>query len=64
MISPYRHGGSIPGNAPPFGVQEIVLIRYIDGWYNPRRIQVGPDGLSPDEYEDAYHRHTRPDPHR
>ena len=22
------------------------------------------DGLSPDEYEDAYHRHTRPDPHR
>jgi putative transposase len=43
---------------------EHALIRYIDGWYNPRRIQAGLDGLSPDEYEDAYHRHTRPDPHR
>ena len=43
---------------------EHALIRYIDGWYNPRRIQAGLDGLSPDEYEDAYHRHTQPDPHR
>jgi putative transposase len=43
---------------------EHALIRYIDGWYNPRRIQAGLDGLSPDEYEDAYHRHTRSDPHR
>jgi putative transposase len=43
---------------------EHALLRYIDGWYNPRRIQAGLDGLSPDEYEDAYHRHTRPDPHR
>lgn len=42
---------------------EHALIRYIDGWYNPRRIQAGLGGLSPDEYEDAYHRaqHT---PHR
>ncbi len=43
---------------------EHALIRYIDGWYNPRRIQAGLGGLSPDEYEDAYHRHTQPDPHR
>ena len=42
---------------------EHALIRYIDGWYNPRRIQAGLDGLSPDEYEDAYHRAQR-DPHR
>ncbi len=42
---------------------EHALIRYIDGWYNPRRIQAGLGGLSPDEYEDAYHR-TQPDPHR
>jgi putative transposase len=35
---------------------EHALLRYIDGWYNPRRIQAGLDGLSPDEYEDRYHR--------
>ena len=42
---------------------EHALIRYIDGWYNPRRIQAGLGGLSPDEYEDAYHRsqHDHPD---
>lgn len=40
---------------------EHALIRYIDGWYNPRRIQAGLDGLSPDEYEDAYHRAQRDD---
>jgi putative transposase len=28
--------------------------RVIDGWYNPRRIQKGLDGLSPDEYEEAW----------
>lgn len=40
---------------------EHALVRYIDGWYNPRRIQAGLDGLSPDEYEDAYHRAQRDD---
>jgi putative transposase len=35
---------------------EHALIRYIEGWYNPRRIQAGLGGLSPDEYEDRYHR--------
>jgi putative transposase len=39
---------------------EHALVRYIDGWYNPRRVQAG---LSPDEYEDAYHR-AQLDPHR
>jgi putative transposase len=34
---------------------EAALFRYIDGWYNPRRIQAGLDGLSPDEYEQAWH---------
>ncbi|UGT90128.1 IS3 family transposase [Mycobacterium ostraviense] len=31
-----------------------TLFRYIDGWYNPRRIQAGLCGLSPDEYEAAW----------
>jgi putative transposase len=35
---------------------EHALLRYIEGWYNPRRIQAGLGGLSPDEYEDRYHR--------
>ncbi|MGJ5671683.1 IS3 family transposase (plasmid) [Rhodococcus aetherivorans] len=34
---------------------EFALFRYVDGWYNPRRIQAGLGGLSPDEYEHAYH---------
>ena len=38
---------------------EHALVRYIDGWYNPRRIQAGLGGLSPDEYEDQYHRALR-----
>ncbi len=42
---------------------EHALLRYIDGWYNPRRIQAGLGGLSPEEYEDAYHR-AAPDNHR
>jgi putative transposase len=33
-----------------------ALLRYVEGWYNPRRIQAGLGGLSPDEYEDRYHR--------
>ena len=33
-----------------------ALFGYIEGWYNPRRIQAGLGGLSPDEYEDQYHR--------
>lgn len=32
-----------------------ALFRYIDGWYNPRRIQARLGGLSPDEYEAAWH---------
>jgi hypothetical protein len=35
---------------------EHALLRYIDGWYNPRRIQASLSGLSPEEYEDAYRR--------
>ncbi len=35
---------------------EHALLRYVEGWYNPRRIQAGLGGLSPDEYEDRYHR--------
>jgi putative transposase len=30
---------------------EAAIFRYLDGWYNPRRIQAGLGGLSPDEYE-------------
>lgn len=50
---------------------DAAIFRYIDGWYNPRRIQHGLDGLSPDEYEEAWHRqhepvtiHTEPDESR
>lgn len=30
---------------------ELALFRYIDGWYNPHRIQRGLGWHSPDEYE-------------
>jgi putative transposase len=35
---------------------ELDLVRWIDGWYNPRRIQPELGWLSPDEYEEAYYR--------
>ena len=34
---------------------ERDLFRYIDGWYNPHRIQRELGWLSPDEYEEAYY---------
>ena len=34
---------------------ELDLFRYIDGWYNPHRIQHELGWLSPDEYEEAYY---------
>jgi putative transposase len=34
---------------------EAAIFRYVDGWYNPRRIQEGLEGLSPDEYEEAHY---------
>jgi putative transposase len=33
---------------------ELDIFRYIDGWYNPHRIQHELGWLSPDEYEEAY----------
>jgi putative transposase len=36
---------------------ELDLFRYIDGWYNPHRIQRELGWLSPDEYEEAYYHH-------
>jgi putative transposase len=43
---------------------EMAIFRYLDGWYNPRRIQEGLGGLSPDEYEQAYYirEQDQPDP--
>jgi putative transposase len=35
---------------------ELDLVRWIDGWYNPRRIQHRLGWLSPDEYKKAYYR--------
>jgi transposase InsO family protein len=35
---------------------ELDLVRWIDGWYNPRRIQRRLGWLSPMEYEEAYYR--------
>jgi putative transposase len=37
---------------------ELDLFRYIDGWYNPHRIQRELGWLSPDEYEEAYYTGT------
>ena len=34
---------------------DLELFRYIDGWYNPHRIQQALGWRSPDEYEAAYH---------
>jgi putative transposase len=34
---------------------ELDLFRFIDGWYNPHRIQRELGWLSPDEYEEAYY---------
>lgn len=41
---------------------DAAIVRYIDGWYNPRRIQQGLNGLSPDEHEQAWRiqQQTRP----
>jgi len=33
---------------------DSAIFRYIDGWYNPRRIQEGLDRLPPDEFEEAW----------
>ena len=38
---------------------DAAIFRYIDGWYNPRRIQEGLNGMSPEEYEQAYY--SQPD---
>jgi putative transposase len=35
---------------------ELALFRYVDGWYNPHRIQKALGWRSPDEYEADYHR--------
>lgn len=44
-----------PGNTFATRVEaDATIFRYIDGWYNPRRIQEGLGGLSPDEYEEAW----------
>lgn len=41
---------------------EAAIFRYIDGWYNPHRIQQGLGGLSPDEYEEAFYRQQQEQP--
>jgi transposase InsO family protein len=37
---------------------ELDIFRFIDGWYNPHRIQRELGWLSPDEYEEAYYRES------
>jgi putative transposase len=34
---------------------DLALFRYVDGWYNPHRIQKALGWQSPEEYEAAYH---------
>ena len=34
---------------------DLALFRYVDGWYNPHRIQKALGWRSPDEYEAAYY---------
>jgi putative transposase len=43
---------------------QAALFRYIDGWYNPRRIQAGLGGLSPDQYEAAWQASQQHQPQR
>jgi hypothetical protein len=38
---------------------ELALFRYVDGWYNPHRIQKALGWRSPDEYEADYHRNLK-----
>jgi putative transposase len=38
---------------------EHALLRHIEGWYNPRRIQADLGLLSPGEYVKIYHRARR-----
>jgi hypothetical protein len=38
---------------------DLALFRYIDGWYNPHRIQKALGWRSPDEYEADYHRNLK-----
>ncbi|WP_406300439.1 IS3 family transposase [Embleya sp. NBC_00888] len=33
----------------------LALFAYIDGWYNPKRMQKGLGWLSPDEYEEKHY---------
>lgn len=39
---------------------ENAIFEYIDGWYNPRRIQRELGYLSPDEYETTWHTQAEP----
>lgn len=41
---------------------EAAIFRYIDGWYNPRRIQQGLGGLSPDEFEETWYMRNQTGP--
>jgi putative transposase len=41
---------------------ENAIFEYIDGWYNPRRIQKELGYRSPDEYEAAYHQGVLEEP--
>ena len=36
---------------------ELDLFRFIEGWYNPHRIQRELGWLRPEEYEEAYYQH-------
>ena len=40
---------------PTRGEAEIALLSYIEGWYNPRRLQEALGWRSPLEYEAAHH---------
>jgi len=65
----HAHGDGTPARAP-ISITKLTAIGWYGrplgchyGWYNPRRIQAGLGGLSPDEYEETYHRAER-DHHR
>ncbi|MET8341065.1 IS3 family transposase [Streptosporangium canum] len=47
------------GERPSGDSVNTALFRYIDGWYNSRRIQKGLGGLSPGEYEAARYTQQR-----
>ena len=58
------HAASIFEDSPPQGTvaawatraqAKYAIVRWIEGWYNPRRLHSSIDYLAPNEKENAWH---------